>query len=374
MNRHSTVASHQNHRNMEYIIQIACTINDHPMKLSSIFLRISLLSALFPFFLSSQAQEITTIQAGGHSDSSYYDIARIDANEFWVGGENGILTCLDTLGNISHLRLPVKDRDILKIVPAGNYVYVATDQGTIFRYNRARDTWIYSDYSDQGFGKLTFYDMVVMKNGTVVLSGGHNKIAQGKVSVPRGFVATIDEELLGTPSIVWSHALMFAFTLEYDEAQHEVYFAAFNGVNSQLFSSVDGAHTFQRKSTIPGLVHHLQLHEGEMWYAGAKTFRYSRIGIAGKVGEKPLEMAGEGCVWSLMPLEDDMYCLAFNGAIVAPTQDFDAYSFKIRPSMTSLYEAAPISATKAFIIGHGRTILLIEKDQQQEGVSLRYGR
>lgn len=314
---------------------------------------------------------ISTIQAGGYSDSSYYDIARIDANEFWAGGENGILTCLDTLGNISHLNLPLRNRDILKIVPAGNYVYVATDQGTIFRYNRVRDKWIYSDYSDQGFGKLTFYDMVLTKNGTVVVSGGHNKIAQGKVSVPRGFVATIDEELLGNPVIVWSHALMFAFTLEYNETDDEVFFAAFNGVNSQLFSSIDGVRTFQRRNTIPGLIHHLQLHNGEMWYSGAKSFRYSRVGIAGKVGEKPLEMVGEGCVWSLMPLGNQMYCLAFNGAIVAPTADFEAYSFKVRPSMTSLYEAASISDTKVFIIGHGRTIMLIENDEQMEGVSLR---
>lgn len=343
------------------------------MKCSPIFPRFFLFLTFCSVLSLSQAQVISPIQAGGHSDSSYYDIARIDANEFWVGGENGILTCLDTLGNISHLRLPLQGRDILKIVPAGNYVYVATDQGTIFRYNRARDKWIYSDYSDQGFGKLTFYDMVLTQNGTVVVSGGHNKIAQGKVSIPRGFVATIDEELLGTPVIVWSHALMFAFTLEYHEVDDEVFFAAFNGVNSQLFSSVDDAHTFQRRSTIPGLVHHLQLHEGEMWYAGAKSFRYSRVGIAGKVGEKPLEMAGEGCVWSLLLLADQLYCLAFNGAIVAPTADFEAYSFKIRPSMTSLYESTPISATKAFVIGHGRTILMIENDQQQEGVSLRFG-
>lgn len=359
---------------MEYIIRIACTINDHPMKLSPFTFRISLFLTFFLSMLFSQAQEISTIQPGGYSDSSYYDIARIDVNEFWVGGENGILTCLDTLGNISHLNLPLKGRDILKIVPAGNYVYVATDQGTIFRYNRPKDKWIYSDYSDQGFGKLTFYDMVLTKNGTVVVSGGHNKIAQGKVSLPRGFVATIDEELLGTPSIVWKHALMFGFTLEYDEKEDEVFFAAFNGINSQLFSSVDEAHSFQREGTIPGLVHHLELHEGEMWYSGAKNFRYSRVGIAGKVGEKPFEMAGEGCIWSLMPLGDEMFCLAFNGAVVGTTEEFDAYSFKVRPSMTSLYESAAISSTKAFIVGHGRTILLIETDQQKEGVSLRYGR
>lgn len=358
---------------MRDIIRIACTINDNLMKTPQLFFSFVLLLPLLSTASVSQAQVITTIQAGGYSDSSYYDIARIDANEFWVGGENGILTCLDTLGNMSHLSLPLRDRDILKIVPAGNYVYVATDQGTIFRYNRAHDKWIYSDYSDQGFGKLTFYDLVVMNDGTIVVSGGHNKIAQGKVSMPKGFVATLDEELLGTPSIVWSHALMFVFTLEYDSVEDEVFFAAFNGISSQLFSSIDGASTFQRRQTIPGLVHHLTFHQGEMWYSGAKSFRYSRVGIAGKVGEEPLEMPGEGCIWSLLPLQNKMYCLAFNGAIVAPTDDFDAYSFKIRPSMTSLYEAASISGTKAFIIGHGRTILMIEVDQQQEGVSLRYG-
>lgn len=167
---------------------------------------------------------------------------------------------------------------------------------------------------------------------------------------------------------------MFGFSLEYDEKEDEVFFAAFNGVNSQLFSSIDGALTFQRRNTIPGLIHHLQLHKGEMWYSGAKSFLYSRVGIAGKVGEKPLEMTGEGCIWSLMSLEGEMFCLAFNGAVVGTTEEFDAYSFKVRPSMTSLYESAAISSTKAFIVGHGRTILMVETDQQKEGVSLRYGR
>lgn len=320
------------------------------------------------------AQVIHSIQSGDHPDSSYYDIARIDENEFWVGGENGILTCLDSLGNVSHMQLPVRGRDILKIVPSGQYVYLAADQGTIFRYNRLRDTWIYTDFSDQGFGKLTFYDLVVMKSGRLVLSGGHNRIAQGQVAIPRGFVATLDEELLGAPQIVWRHALMFPFALEYDEAEDEVFVAAFNGINSQLFSSVDGAETFQRRNTIPGLVHDLLWHQNEMWYSGAKGVRYTKTGLAGKVDDKPIEMEGEGCIWSLLPMGDQMYSLAYNGAIVAANEEFDSYDFKIRPSTTSLYEAAAISATKAYIIGHGRTILMIEQEMDQSGVTLRYGR
>lgn len=320
------------------------------------------------------AQVIHTIQSGDHPDSSYYDIARIDANEFWVGGENGILTCLDSLGNISHMQLPVRGRDILKIVPSGQYVYLAADQGTIFRYNRLRDKWIYADFSDQGFGKLTFYDLVVTESGKLVLSGGHNRIAQGQVAIPRGFVATIDEELLGAPQIVWSHALMFPFALEYDELEDEVYVAAFNGVNSQLFSSIDGAETFQRRNTIPGLVHDLLWHQNEMWYAGAKGVRYTKTGLAGKVDGTPMEMEGEGCIWSLLPMGDKMYSLAYNGAIVAANEEFDSYDFKIRPSTTSLYEAAAISSTKAYIVGHGRTILMIEQEIDQSGVTLRYGR
>lgn len=349
---------------------IACTMKDNPMKYHRPFFQVFFLILLCVIPSVSEAQHISIIQSGDHPDSSYYDIARIDANEFWIGGENGILTCMDSLGNMSHLRLPLSDRDILKIVPDGNYVYVATDQGTIFRYHRARDKWIYADYSDQGFGKLTFYDLAVTKDGQLVIAGGHNKIAQGKISMPKGFIATVDGDLLQQPTIVWRHALMFAFALEYDQEKDEVFFAAYNGVNSQLFSSIDGAVTFQRRETIPGLVHHLMLHDGEMWYSGAKSFRYARTGIAGKVGEKPLEVVGEGCIWSLLPL-DKMYCLAYNGAIVSPTEDLDAYTFKIRPSMTSLYEAVPISSTKALIVGHGRTILMMEINQVEEGMILR---
>lgn len=324
------------------------------------------------FFVQVQGQSIRTIQQGQAPDSSYYDIARIDANEFWVGGENGILKCLDTLGNVTNLALPLRGRHILKIVSDGRYVFVAADQGTIFRYDRSRDTWIYSDYGKKGFEKLTFYDMELLNNGTIVVAGGHNRVAKGQVAVPRGFIARIDYDLLTEPEIVWSHALMFGFSLEYDAAKNEIFATAFNGVNSQLFSSIDDAQTFQRQGTMPGLVHQLMLHEGEMWYSGAKNVRYANTGIAGKVGKKPMELEGEGCIWSLLPIAGEMYCLAYNGAIVATEPGFTDYDYKIRPAKTSLYEAVAISSKKAFIIGHDRTILLMEIEQASAGVSLQY--
>ncbi len=321
-----------------------------------------------------QAQDIRVIQSGDVADSSYYDIARVDANEFWVGGENGILKCLDTLGNISNVPLPVPDRHILKIVPWGKYVYIAADQGTIFRYDRIRDRWVHADFSDQGFEKLTFYDMVVTNEGTVVVAGGHHKIAKGKLAIPRGFIARMDEDLLTKPEIVWSHGLMFPFALEYNEADDEVMAVAFTGVNSQLFTSIDGVNTFQRKGSLPGLVHHIALFDGELWYSGAKNLRYTKTGIIGKMGEKPMEMEGEGCIWSLLKIGDQVYSLAFNGAIVGGSDQLTDYVFKVRPAQTSLYEAVGISDQKAFVVGHGRTILMLTHLSNQEGVNLRVRR
>lgn len=330
------------------------------------------LSACFFPRITVHAQSIRTIEPGNQPDSSYYDIARIDHNEFWVGGENGVLKCLDTLGNVSTLRMPGPTRHILKIVPAGRYVYIAADQGTIFRYDRARDTWIHSDYGKQGFDKLTFYDLVVLTDGSLVVAGGNHRVAKkGKIAIPRGFIAKIDAELLQAPEFVWKHALQFTFSLAYDETKNEVYAVAFNGVNSQLFSSIDDAHTFQRQGSLPGLVHHIRLHDGEMWYAGAKGIRYSHNGLVGKRGDSPLALPGDGCIWGLLPLGDQMYLLAYNGAIISPNATLTNYDFKVRAATSSLYEAAPISNRKAFIVGHGRRILLLELHPEEDGTNLR---
>lgn len=324
------------------------------------------------FALPATAQQIRRLLPGTQSDSSFYTIARVDANEFWVGGENGTLKCVDTLGNISELRLPVPGRHILQIVPDGRYVYLAADRGYIFRYDRLRDQWIHADYSGQSFGKLTFYDLVVLEDGSLLVAGGHHRVAKGKVALPRGFVARLQPDLLAPPEIVWSHGLQFVFALEPKPETGEILFAASNGWKSEIYSSIDNGLTFQMQAELPGMVHHLMWHENALWYAGSGGLRFDRTGIAGRVGEGNEEMPGEGCIWSLLPLGDQVYSLAYNGAIVAPGASFASYSYKVRPAQTSLYEAAMISEAKALIVGHAQTLLLMELEPDQESaLSLR---
>lgn len=309
-------------------------------------------------------QTVHVLRDGNQPDSSYYDIARVGANEFWAGGENGLLHKIDSSGRTTRLNLPGRAVvDVLKIVPAGRYVYVAGSQGSIFRYDRNAGTWITASYEREGFGKLAFYDLVMMNDGSLIASGGHQRVAKGQVAIPRGFVARLDPELLRAPEIVWSHGLMFSFSMAYDPGRDELFLSAFNGVNTHLFSSVDGALTFQRQGSLPGLVHHLRWHDGDLWFSGAKSLRYSRTGLAGKRGERSLELPGEGCIWSLLPLNGTMYCLAFNGAVVAPNAAFDNYQNKGKVLQHSIYEGVAVSGRKALLVGHGGSLLMMELEE-----------
>ncbi|MEL6849660.1 MAG: hypothetical protein AAFP92_14160 [Bacteroidota bacterium] len=175
----------------------------------------------------------------------------------------------------------------------------------------------------------------------------------------KGFIAKINPDLKTEPEVIWKNPVTFVWSLLYHESENEILAASYNGGFTQILSSVDDGITFQRKETVKALVHHLALIDGDIWYSGAKDFRYTKDGIIGKMGEEPLLMEGEGCIWSLLPMNGTVYSLAYNGALVAPSEN-GGYSFKVRPVTHALYEGLAISSTKALIAGHGQALLLMD--------------
>ena len=123
------------------------------------------------------AQEIVTLLSGKSSDSSFYHVERINDNEYWVCGEFGILKKLDTLGHIQNIEAPAEGMHLFKILRWNNYVFLAADHGKLIRYNLLTSEWKIKSF--KGFKQRCFYDFTINDQGTIVLCGGHSKIAKG---------------------------------------------------------------------------------------------------------------------------------------------------------------------------------------------------
>ena len=94
------------------------------------------------------AQDFRVLQSIPSKDSSFYHIEKIAENEFWIGGENGLLYKTDTTGELSHINIDTKGHTLLRIRKNKNQVYLLTDTCLIICYNIDKKTASYHYFSN----------------------------------------------------------------------------------------------------------------------------------------------------------------------------------------------------------------------------------
>ena len=319
-----------------------------------------LISSLL-FSISLQAQQLQALLTGNESDSSFYDIARIDQNRFWAGGENGILKEINQEGIVTDIPLPYRDINILKIVRSGDYVFLAADKGTIIRYDLNTGKVIRSNFSKK-FQKKCFYDMLALEDGTLIVAGGNQKIAKAGKSIPHGFIARLDPQLAFDPEISWEHPLFFAWSIlePQNDLSGEYFAVVYNGIHSTLLSSANEGQSWQKKQNIKGLVHDISWRDDRIWLAGSKNFFFHKNGWIRDMTGEEVFFVQEGCIWSMLTVGEATYALAYNGALISLDMANQTYGSKDRPSQTPLYEAVAIDGERALIAGHGRQLYLLD--------------
>ncbi|MEL7340462.1 MAG: hypothetical protein AAGM67_08260, partial [Bacteroidota bacterium] len=289
--------------------------------------------------ISASAQVIRPLQTGLISDSSYYDIAAIGNGLFWAAGENGLLQQIDSEGNVQRLAFPEGEINLLKILPTEDAIFIGGDQGTIFRYDRRGQSFERS-YFGKDFAKRCFYDMMLMDDGTLLVAGGNQKIAKAGKTLPKGFIAKVDPSLKTSPSIVWESAIHFVWSLERPGDDSKEYIAAaYSGFQTAILSSINEANTWQKKSHVPALVHHLHWNGEEMYYSGVKNMIFHSNGRVGKLNGDKIELADEGCVWSLLELNGKLHALTYNGTLGEIEPISATIQKRYRATTSPLYEA-----------------------------------
>ncbi|MFK7924381.1 MAG: hypothetical protein AB8H47_20655 [Bacteroidia bacterium] len=321
------------------------------------------LSLTFSLGLS---QTIRPLSTGLFSHSIYYDIASIGNGLFWAAGENGLLKEIDSEGNARRIAFPEGEVNLLKIVPTADAIFIGGDQGMIFRYDRRSETFERS-YFGKSFAKRCFYDMMLMDDGTLLVAGGNQKIAKAGKTLPKGFIAKVDPSLQYSPDVVWESTVHFVWSLERPGDESVEYIAAaYSGIQTVILSSINGATTWQRKSHIGALVHHLHWDGKEMYYSGVKNPLFASNGQVGKLNGDKIELADEGCVWSLLELNGKLHALTFDGSIAELEPVSATINKHYRPTTSSLYEAVAIDEQRALIVGHGQQLFLMDLSASAE--------
>jgi len=309
------------------------------------------------FFLNSVSygQKLQIISRGTDIDSSFYHLGKINANEFWAGGEFGILKRIDSLGNILPLQFPNEGLNILKIERVNNYVYVLTDNSVIYLYNIDTDTFTKKSFP-QFHGKC-FYDMLPLKNGDLLVCGGTKGISKGEKRIPRGFIARLDPEL-NTIETVWKSPRKFVWSMA-QNAGGEIFAATFNGFNTRIIKSIN-VNSWTKKYQVSGLVHELTTWNNTLWYSGTQGIRYRKNGILGIAGGKQMVFEKTGCLWSMDEMADRITSVTANGQLLSFDPSTSTSTKFSLPSTFSLYDMEKISSSKILLVGHGKSIYILD--------------
>ncbi len=315
------------------------------------------------FSVSGQTTLIKNLTPGYAQDSSFYDVAKINDNEYWIGGEFGILYKTDTLGNLNSILKDKIDASILKIQHANNYVFIATDKSQIVKYDLQNHEYVIKSFPQ--LENKCIYDLIVCKDGTLMICGGKTDISKSKLRVPRGFIATLDTSLTNF-EFSWTCYRKFVWSLiQLDNG--DILASCFDGLTSSILVS-DTPKAWKRKDRVFGLVHEFYKVDNEVWYSGTQTFNVSKNGIYGKVFDNkgPLHTFKEGSVWALTIINGTLIGVTQTGEIFEVDTQTGLARLKSFKSEESIYDCIQVGKNKMIIVGHGKSAYIVKTHDIQE--------
>lgn len=314
-----------------------------------------LFSAIFS--ISSICQEIKVISRGNNADSSYYDILKINDNEFWIAGEYGILKKIDTLGNISPIVFHNEGLTILKLLKVGEFVFIATAEGVIYKYDIVK-----KEFQKKAFATYKtkcFYDIIALKNGKLLVCGGNTAISKDHKRIPLGFIAVLDQNLEEI-DMVWNSYRKFVWSLLQVENEN-VLAVSFDGLNTFIIKS-DNLKNWRKEFNIKGLIHKIAMFDYQIWYCGAKNIRYVKNGIVGKVAQsnERKQYHETGCLWNMNMFGEKIISVTQDGSVIKMDKNIEKIQQIKIPNAYTLYDFEQISDTKIITVGHGKGAYIVQ--------------
>ena len=318
---------------------------------------------LFIFFLRSQAQEITCISNGNGSDSSFYSIARINENEYWLCGETGILKRLDTLGHLQNIGIPEYHGHLLKVLRWNDYIFLSSDEGTMYRYHQKDRTWLVKQF--RGFEERCFYDFLIDADGRLMICGGAKGIAKGKKKIPHGFILRSDTGF--TCSVIMRKRIDEFYFLIRADASGKAHLLSFNGYWSKIYESKD-LRKWKRREKIKGLVHDMIHFDDTVFYCGASDIRYKESGLffsSPSAAGKQI-IPDIGCIWRMQKHRGILFGISRSGGLLEVERQSLKLSRRTLPVNFSIYAFAFTPGGKCILAGNGKRIYMMDLEKQRD--------
>jgi hypothetical protein len=309
------------------------------------------------FFSTSNliCQNINQLQLGNDQDSSYYHLTKITENEYWAAGEYGIISSIDSNGNIKALNLATEGLNILKIERIDHDIFILTDNATIFKYNYLDKSIIKKTFPE--FKDKCFYDMTILPHKKLLLCGGNTGISKGKHHIPKGFIA-IASYNLDTLNIVWKSYRKFVWSVK-EINENKFLAATFNGFNSKILVSDNGKKWSKYKS-IKGLVHEINLLNGRIAYCGTGGMKYQKNGFFQIDDDKKMKFENTGCFWSMQEMDQKVLIVTQKGKFIKIDPTEKKYNIYSLPTYFPIYDVERISNEKMLMVGHGKSAFIVD--------------
>ena len=293
----------------------------------------------------------TTINISNkNNDSSFYSICQINNNEFWIGGENGILFRCDSNANISRSNLNTEGCTILKMVKQDPFVFMITDSQVIFRYHLPSSKL--EKFTMSGFRKKCFYDIALLPDGKIILCGGNKQVARVKKCIPYGFIAETDTSL-NQLKITWKNARKFVWSLAYE--RNTIYASTFNGINSRVIQkNINGK--WERKTKFKGIAYRIYSDDNRISAMGSENMKFRKNGIIYEKANTQV-IQSSGCIWNRKCDDQKTYFVSNNGDLIRQDKAQNTIEKTSISKGISFYDLEKIASNKWMIVGHGKTIL-----------------
>lgn len=333
------------------------------IKLTVRFLRVkmgicSIIAIVFLCSSSVFAQIITVVQSSDIiGDSSYYHILRVNENEFWLGGEYGLLKKINNEEKLEEIIYPNNGNHILAMELWGrDKVILVCDKGTIYQYCTVTYKWEFTNIPE--FNNSAFYNITTVNDSVAFICGGNSKVADGKKAIPYGFILkTIDKGLNWQK--IYKNNFKMIWDILYDNNQ--LYAITYSPLGSNVIVSEDLGKSWKKTGIKnSGLYHDIEKSDN-LYFVGGEVSKNKSNGIITLIeNQSDIKLKGTGIFWELNAGSLFILATACNGILAFKKRDEYEWNAVKSPIAKHLYSSKFIDPSSAYIVGREKTILKLK--------------
>jgi len=325
-------------------------------------LKLLLLFPILIFFIALEsmvyAQNTWFIQAPASPDSSFYDIIKIQKNEYWICGEHGILKSVDSSGIITDIHgFPGKDNNLLKILKLSDRILISGDHGYIYIFFPSSNKW--KTIQIPSLKRRSIYSLISLGDSIIYACGGNIPIAKGKRAIPKGFVYISTDMGNSWHKVIrkWNR---FFWDIAYNPENSSMAALGYSPFGSRIFEIKNDE--FHRSSLHTKLLlHDIEYAPGQGLFACGG--QYKKSGGIGKIywfnQKRTTGFETGGFIWSVMIDQQLNLLTAGPGTIHFSKAGSNRWQSQQILSPGNFYQSVKISGRKVFIVGSGGLLLQI---------------